>query len=269
MGPVDEIGEPLLRYMSKVIAMEVRNEMEDFHCAHLSDEEMAELNPIIRNAIYTALYALTHQDEEWCRGAVGFSERLIPSYWEEPELTEAAKTLREGVMDGSIDVSYFDHLSIGTARAGEQTGAQAQDLGRPVGQMERVPAYVAKSAGFWLSLPVDEFVTRLRQVEPSWHKIRPASDEDQERLQKAATRFLANHGLSSHEFLTNGRLDPNTLTVTLSTRGHLLTSDDYDDCREARKLWRSWNPAARRALRDLYANGIIDGCVAQWIDPRI
>jgi len=31
-----------------VIAMAVRNAMEDFHHKHLSDEQMAELNPIIR-----------------------------------------------------------------------------------------------------------------------------------------------------------------------------------------------------------------------------
>lgn len=33
------------------IAMVVRNAMEDFHAKHLSDTQMAELNPIIRNAI--------------------------------------------------------------------------------------------------------------------------------------------------------------------------------------------------------------------------
>lgn len=35
-----------------LVAMSVRNAMEDFHVANLSDEQMAELNPIIRQAIF-------------------------------------------------------------------------------------------------------------------------------------------------------------------------------------------------------------------------
>jgi len=35
--------------------MVVRNATEEFHAEHLTDEQMRELNPIIRNAIYTAL----------------------------------------------------------------------------------------------------------------------------------------------------------------------------------------------------------------------
>jgi hypothetical protein len=38
------------------IAMVIRNAMEDFHVKHLSDRQVKELNPIIRNAVYTALY---------------------------------------------------------------------------------------------------------------------------------------------------------------------------------------------------------------------
>jgi hypothetical protein len=38
---------------SLIIAMHIRNEMEDFHCKHLSDEQMQEkLNPLIRQAVY-------------------------------------------------------------------------------------------------------------------------------------------------------------------------------------------------------------------------
>jgi hypothetical protein len=43
---------------AKYIAIVVRNAMEDFHSKYLSDEQMRELNPIIRNAIYTALYTI-------------------------------------------------------------------------------------------------------------------------------------------------------------------------------------------------------------------
>src|SRR5258708_6012326 len=38
-----------------IVAMTVRNAMEDFHCEHLTDEQMRQLNPIIRNAIGRSL----------------------------------------------------------------------------------------------------------------------------------------------------------------------------------------------------------------------
>ena len=44
------------------ISMVVRNAMEDFHCEHLSDGQMKELNPIIRNAIGTALHTVAPWD---------------------------------------------------------------------------------------------------------------------------------------------------------------------------------------------------------------
>ncbi|MBW4419839.1 MAG: hypothetical protein KME13_11490 [Myxacorys californica WJT36-NPBG1] len=76
--------------LAMVIAIAIRNEMEDFHCEHLTDAQMEELNPLIRNAIATALYATRNYSEddasyEW----VNFQFMLIPEYWEEPELTEA------------------------------------------------------------------------------------------------------------------------------------------------------------------------------------
>jgi len=73
--------------MSKYIASVVRNAMEDFHCENLSDDQMKTLNPIIRNAIFTALYAanLCSQSEA-ASSFVGFHKRCIPRYWEEPQL---------------------------------------------------------------------------------------------------------------------------------------------------------------------------------------
>ncbi|MCD6345730.1 MAG: hypothetical protein J7M17_09055 [Anaerolineae bacterium] len=74
------------------IAMVVRNAMEDFHCQHLSDEQMTELNPLIRNAIYTALWALheaagtTEPNCFLARAFVTHTQLMIPEYWEPPEL---------------------------------------------------------------------------------------------------------------------------------------------------------------------------------------
>jgi hypothetical protein len=85
--PFDAEGMEGLRYYAKYLAMVVRNAMEDFHCRHLSDEQMAELNPIIRNAIYTAMYAY-HCEKHSNAAArfVDFHLISIPKYWEEPEL---------------------------------------------------------------------------------------------------------------------------------------------------------------------------------------
>ena len=77
------------RELAMYLASVVRNAMEDFHCRHLSDEQMKELNPIIRNAIYTALYARENYNRSLAaKGFVDFSVRLIPDYWEEPTLAD-------------------------------------------------------------------------------------------------------------------------------------------------------------------------------------
>ena len=71
------------------IAMVVRNAMEDFHCEHLSDEQMEEVNPIIRNAVYTALHAFQHYERSpQAREFADFHSRSIPGYWESPELMD-------------------------------------------------------------------------------------------------------------------------------------------------------------------------------------
>ena len=73
--------------MAIFLAMVVRNAMEDCHHRHLSDEQMKELNPIIRNAIYTGLQALRHYDRsEAARSFADFQKMLVPKYWERPEL---------------------------------------------------------------------------------------------------------------------------------------------------------------------------------------
>ena len=68
-------------YFAKLLAVNVRNAMEGSHCKYLSDKQMKELNPIIRNAIYTAL---VHINEDI--SYVGFYEQYIPDYWEDCEI---------------------------------------------------------------------------------------------------------------------------------------------------------------------------------------
>ena len=80
---------PETRKLASYIAMVVRNAMEDFHHDHLSDEQMKQLNPIIRNGVCTALHAFeNYEDSPQARQFVDFNFMLIPKYWEKPELLD-------------------------------------------------------------------------------------------------------------------------------------------------------------------------------------
>lgn len=67
-------------YMAKTIAAYVRQNIEDFHARYLNDEQMKELNPLIRNAIFSFL-------EDYETGKIGkiWGTRLLncPDYWED------------------------------------------------------------------------------------------------------------------------------------------------------------------------------------------
>lgn len=77
--------------ISLIIAMYIRNEMENFHCAHLSDEQMKELNTLMRQSIYNILRYLklsskTKNDAEkiHAKNVINLQIQLIPKYWELP-----------------------------------------------------------------------------------------------------------------------------------------------------------------------------------------
>ena len=68
---------------AKCVAMVVRNAMDEFHSKYLSDEQMRELNPIIRNAIYTASYAFDNMHHsKKAERYVQYHMSMIPDYWE-------------------------------------------------------------------------------------------------------------------------------------------------------------------------------------------
>lgn len=71
--------------LAKALAASVRYHMEDFHAKHLSDEQMRELNPIIRNAIFILLEDMT---EERYFKISGMLRLNLPSYWEDCEYLE-------------------------------------------------------------------------------------------------------------------------------------------------------------------------------------
>ena len=66
---------------AKLIAAVVRNQMEEFHGKYLSDEQMEELNPIIRNAIYTALIHIRDNPDAMRL----YAHLHVPEYWEDCE----------------------------------------------------------------------------------------------------------------------------------------------------------------------------------------
>ncbi|EXJ50788.1 hypothetical protein AS96_12790 [Microbacterium sp. MRS-1] len=68
-----------------VVAMYVRNAMEDFHVKHLSDEQMAELNPIIRQALFDVITIIEDDDLDRQAYNMGLLANQIPPYWEVPD----------------------------------------------------------------------------------------------------------------------------------------------------------------------------------------
>jgi hypothetical protein len=87
MKDLSRKAEVSLQTWAKVIAMHVRNEMEDFHREHLSDAQMKELNPILRRAIYEALRQLyfikkgTKKQRLVAAQCVHPLLLLVPVYW--------------------------------------------------------------------------------------------------------------------------------------------------------------------------------------------
>ena len=67
---------------AKLIAAVVRNSMENFHVKYLSDKQMEELNPIIRNAIYTAIVKMRENP----MSMYAYYQMYVPDYWEDCEL---------------------------------------------------------------------------------------------------------------------------------------------------------------------------------------
>jgi hypothetical protein len=91
------------RWMATVIAMHIRNNLEELHGGGnrldhtdeggedegLTDEQMRWINPIVRNSVADVLHALAnYEDCQPARDLISFCEVLVPGYWEPAELTE-------------------------------------------------------------------------------------------------------------------------------------------------------------------------------------
>lgn len=69
-------------YLAKALASYIRYNIEDFHHKYLSDEMMRELNPLIRNAIFTMLEDL--KENRYLKISTHISLNM-PDYWEDCE----------------------------------------------------------------------------------------------------------------------------------------------------------------------------------------
>lgn len=69
-------------YFAKALGAYIRCHMEEFHGKHLSDEQMRELNPIIRNAIFTMLEDISCGRYFKISGLLRLN---LPDYWEDCE----------------------------------------------------------------------------------------------------------------------------------------------------------------------------------------
>ncbi|MEO8683177.1 MAG: hypothetical protein ABI665_29300 [Vicinamibacterales bacterium] len=105
MSDTTRVTEDDRKAMASYIAMVVRNTLEHFHREHLNDDQMRQLNPLIRNAIYTAMYAASEVSSGDPAAAVfmKFNVGLIPDYWEAPTLLDEYilfKRLRSPLTEG-------------------------------------------------------------------------------------------------------------------------------------------------------------------------
>jgi hypothetical protein len=104
-----------LQTWAKVIALQVRNNMEDFHCRHLNDAQMKELNPLIRKAIYEALRQLFFLKKRIKKQRlvaiqnIHYLFLLLPDYWEDPDLSEQEHADEDGLaeMDRTKNMALF------------------------------------------------------------------------------------------------------------------------------------------------------------------
>lgn len=97
LNAVSGANPEALQGFAMLIAVNVRNGMEQFHVENLSDAQMKQLNPLIRNSIYEALLAIAKSNKNInCARIVDFLFKSIPPYWEMPELEENTLAFMEG-----------------------------------------------------------------------------------------------------------------------------------------------------------------------------
>ena len=93
-GRIKPVAEESLQAWTKLIAISVRNELEDIHARHISDELMPDINRAIRRGIYLTLRNLfllmnakNTDDYDRAKSLLWFLLTVLPDYWEDTEMT--------------------------------------------------------------------------------------------------------------------------------------------------------------------------------------
>jgi hypothetical protein len=118
-----------------------------------SDEQMAILNPVVRDAIATGLHAeIYYFSEAPARSYLDFQSRLIPNYWERPELLDEYKDLWDSSSDRDVaDVrcKRCGRAIVDIGRKNPQWTHLAADGGLSVGR--RAASFTASNG--WEEIP--------------------------------------------------------------------------------------------------------------------
>lgn len=103
MDPQQFASLTLNQKKTMIIAMEVRNSMETFHTENLSDEQMKELNPLVRRGIIKGLelwdelerFSETEEPNGMLTKVAALSLMMIPEYWEVPDDDQYKKEMED------------------------------------------------------------------------------------------------------------------------------------------------------------------------------
>jgi hypothetical protein len=94
------MSEPskIVEDMAAYLAMAVSNAMEDFRRRHLTIKQMQELNPIIRDALCTALHAVGRlRVSKAAEEFVNFNREMIPPSQKKPTILPVFRQLESRV----------------------------------------------------------------------------------------------------------------------------------------------------------------------------
>lgn len=101
--------QDVMKTASMIIAQILKDELEDFRIKHIPKETTPELDDLIKNGIYNALFSLVNSDiDNSCLSNITDAMVKIPSYWEAPQLhSDLAQSLVKLSEDKVIFKSAF------------------------------------------------------------------------------------------------------------------------------------------------------------------
>ncbi|GAB2689556.1 hypothetical protein [Nocardia thraciensis] len=178
-----------------LISMVIRNEMEDFHVEHLSDAQMKQLNPIIRQAVFDALNLIFHiryggqELDPIALRNMDFQIRYIPDYWEIPERVSdgytqfeprTTRTVPEWAKTPSIRPLYDRFIRLGQLKYefGEDGVMQIEDyLSRTIASGESDSNLRWRAAQRLIDEELKAVINKLRDNKISQQKLIEARGE--------------------------------------------------------------------------------------------